>query len=196
MSGKDKFSKVILLGEEGVGKTSILVRFTEDQFYQVAPDGIEWKEKRVQIDNETPSLRSFDTASQESFRTITSSYYHGTDAVILVYDITKKESFQKIAGWMNDVALYGKDYVPKALIGNKVDLEVNREVTIGEAKELQSKHNIDVLLETSAYSGQNIQQIFVELARAMRPKVNPIVQPVRLEVNQLPMDDKKKKCSI
>ena len=68
MSGKDKFSKVILLGEEAVGKTSILLRFTENQFHQTAPDGIEWKEKRMQVDDENVALRIFDTASQESFR--------------------------------------------------------------------------------------------------------------------------------
>jgi len=69
MSGvKEKYTKVILVGEEAVGKTSILLRFTENEFYQTTPDGIEWKEKRMQVDNENVALRIFDTASQESFR--------------------------------------------------------------------------------------------------------------------------------
>ena len=96
---------------------------------------------------------------------------------------------------MNDVQLYGKDDVPKALIGNKVDLEANREVSTNEAVELQSKYNMEVFLETSAYTGYNIEQIFVEIARKMRPKVHPIVQqPVRLEVNHAVPLDKKKRC--
>jgi len=96
---------------------------------------------------------------------------------------------------MSDVTLYGKDEVPKALIGNKVDLEGNREVSTNEAKELQSKHNIEIFLETSAQTGHNVEQIFIEIARKLRPKVHPIVQqPVRLEVNHSASIDKKKRC--
>jgi GTPase SAR1 family protein len=140
------------------------------------------------------------TSHLPSRRTITSSYYHGSDAVVLVYDITQKETFSKIEGWMADIQLYGKDRVPRVLVGNKTDKDDLREVTINEAKELQSRADIKGIFETSALNGTNVDAVFQEVARQLiADKLHDLQPtttiPTRLNPNEIVVE-KKKKCNL
>jgi len=191
---KPPVKKFIFLGEVGVGKTSLLLRYCENTFSEDTPN-LDFKEKMVQVNDKLTKLRLFDTAGQELFRTITSSYYHGSDAVILVYDITRRETFEKLKGWLADIQLYGKARIPKVLLGNKVDLDAKREVSKDEAELLAKSSDISVYVETSAKNGTNVEKAFLDLLGVLvaSDAVQP-TEPVRNRIQITATTEKEKNC--
>uniref|UniRef100_A0AAQ4Q444 RAB18B, member RAS oncogene family n=1 Tax=Gasterosteus aculeatus aculeatus TaxID=481459 RepID=A0AAQ4Q444_GASAC len=116
--------KLLIIGESGVGKSSLLLRFTEDTFdpEQPATIGVDFKVKTLSIDGNKAKLAIWDTAGQERFRTLTPSYYRGAQGVILVYDVTKRETFTKLENWLNELETYTtRNDLVKMLVGNKID---------------------------------------------------------------------------
>ena len=157
--------KVIILGESGVGKTALLNHYVNDQYIESykATIGVDLLTKNIKIDHKLVALQMWDTAGQERFYSLGNQFYRGTDAVILVYDITNLESFQKIDQWKNhflDISAvdHKKDDkpFPFLLLGNKHDLESQRAVDRSAGNDYAKRQNM-VFYETSAMNGHNIR---------------------------------------
>jgi Ras-related protein Rab-6A len=153
--------KLIFLGDQGTGKSSILNRFVDDKFdpnYQ-ATIGLDFQSKNVKIDNQDIHLLLYDTAGQEKFRSLIPMYTRDANIIILVYDITRKESFTHIPDWVKDLTNVKLDEVIFGLVGNKIDLEDQRQVTKEEGEKFAQENNI-IFQEVSAKTGDNFSDLF------------------------------------
>lgn len=156
--------KILIIGESGVGKSSLLLRFTDDTFdpEQAATIGVDFKVKTLTVDGNRAKLAIWDTAGQERFRTLTPSYYRGAQGVILVYDVCSKSSFSKLDAWLNELDTFAtKQDIVKMLVGNKIDME-NREVSRDEGLKFARKHHM-LFIEASAKTKEGVQCAFEEL---------------------------------
>jgi len=172
--------KLLTLGETGVGKTSIILRYTENSFLnsQIYTIGIDCKIKKIKIDNKIINVLIWDTAGQERFRNITSHYFNNADGILLVYDISNRESFEKLNYWLNEInQKIDKNKINIILVGNKKDINFNnnkieeneddnnniikskREISYEEGKKLAERCNIN-FIETSALNSYNIEKCF------------------------------------
>lgn len=165
-SSYDLSFKILLIGDSGVGKSCLLVSFISNAVGDLAPTiGVDFKIKTLTVSGKRLKLTIWDTAGQERFRTLTSSYYRGAQGIILVYDVTRRETFTNLSDvWAKEVELYSNNQdCVKMLVGNKVDRESERAVTreegIALAKELGG-----LFLECSAKTRENVQHCFEELA--------------------------------
>ena len=131
--------------------------------------GVDFKLKNIEIDNKKVKLQIWDTAGQERFRTITTSYYKGAHAILVVYDITEKDTFEHVKNWMADIDKFGKEGVLRILVGNKCDLEHLRKVGKEQGQELANKYGIK-FLETSAKDTINIDELFTNTAKYLLSK--------------------------
>lgn len=141
----DAHFKVIVIGNSGVGKTCIVRRYVDNLFSQsfITTIGIDFKIQKVIRDDKHIKLQIWDTAGQERFRTITASYYRGCDAVILVYDVTDRDSFESVSGWALGLSGHvDEKCIVKVLVGNKMDNEKGRRVTYSEGATLAKKMGI------------------------------------------------------
>ncbi|XP_064951140.1 ras-related protein RABC1 isoform X1 [Musa acuminata AAA Group] len=167
-SGQPEFDylfKLLLIGDSGVGKSSLLLRFTSDSFEDLSPTiGVDFKVKIVNIGGKRLKLAIWDTAGQERFRTLTSSYYRGAQGVIMVYDVTRRDTFTNLSDiWAKEIELYStnQDCI-KMLVGNKVDKEGERAVTKKEGIDFAREYGC-LFLECSAKTRVNVEQCFEEL---------------------------------
>ncbi|CAH8476761.1 unnamed protein product [Heterobilharzia americana] len=175
----DHLFKLLLIGDSGVGKTSILFRFSEDEFNStfIATIGIDFKIRTIDIDGKKIKLQIWDTAGQERFRTITTAYYRGAMGIMLVYDVTNRCSFSSIKTWMNNIDQHGNQDVERMLLGNKCDADEAREIPYKEGLEYANSHGIR-FMETSAKSGINVTEAFKALAQDIKVKMErTIVKP-------------------
>merc|ERR1712029_762652 len=160
--------KLLIIGESGVGKSSLLLRFTDDAFdaEQAATIGVDFKVKTITINGDKVKLAIWDTAGQERFRTLTPSYYRGGQGVIVVYDVTNRDSFSKIENWLTELETYSTNLdLVKMLVGNKCDLESQGERTVSkEGAEMRSKTPDDV----HRSQRQNTRRCGVRLRRTGR----------------------------
>jgi len=157
--------KYIIVGETGVGKTCLLVQFTENQFkarHDVTV-GVEFGSKIVNLDNNQVKLQIWDTAGQEKFRSITRSYYRGAAGALIVYDITRRETFENLQSWLDECLKYSNPNIVIMVIGNKNDLET-RQVTTEEGEAFAEKNGI-YFLETSAKTSENVEEAFIRTSR-------------------------------
>ena len=170
-SETDMTFKILTIGESGVGKTCIAQRFVKDKFNKnhLATIGVDYFDKKLHINNKDVRLKIWDTAGQERFKTLTAQYYKGADGILLVYDVTDDESYEKIRDWMAQIRLNTqKDDIGLVLLGNKCDLhprKVTKEMGDKLGEELKIKY-----FETSALSGQGINESFEELTRIIMNK--------------------------
>lgn len=184
--------KFVMIGDSGVGKSSLLTRFVEDVFSPsfMSTVGIDFKIRTITLNSGgRVKLQIWDTAGQERFRTITSAFYRGAMGAFLVFDVTEKESFLSLPRWLEDVDRFGIDpTVPRILIGNKCDLVAKRIVGEAEAKVFAAEHGY-MYAETSANSGKNVQDVFVGMAEKvwarLHEKVEAEVDVVRVDVVHL-----------
>ncbi|KAG5285600.1 hypothetical protein AALO_G00005230 [Alosa alosa] len=156
--------KILIIGESGVGKSSLLLRFTDDTFDPelAATIGVDFKVKTIAIDGNRAKLAIWDTAGQERFRTLTPSYYRGAQGVILVYDVTKRDTFTRLENWLNELETYcTRNDLVKMLVGNKIDKD-NREVDRNEGLKFARKHSM-LFIEASAKTRDGVQCAFEEL---------------------------------
>jgi Ras-related protein Rab-8A len=170
-SETDMTFKILTIGESGVGKTCIAQRFVKDKFNKnhLATIGVDYFDKKLHINNKDIRLKIWDTAGQERFKTLTAQYYKGADGILLVYDVTDEESYEKIRDWMGQITLNTKkDDIGLVLLGNKCDIQ-QRKVTKGMGDKLGEELKIKYF-ETSALSGQGINESFEELARIIMKK--------------------------
>jgi len=136
--------KYIIVGDTAVGKSCLLLQFTDKRF-QPQHDltiGVEFGSRTINIDSNQVKLQIWDTAGQEKFRSITRSYYRGAAGALLVYDITRRETFEHLSSWLEDCLKYSNANIVITVIGNKCDLESNRQVTREEGEEFAKKHNL------------------------------------------------------
>ena len=158
--------KIIILGSSSVGKTCILQKAFENEFNQnsLSTIGIDFKTKFFKFDDTKVKVNYIDTAGQEKFRAISVNYLKGTDGAVLVFDITKKETYELIGTWLDDIRENNKMSIGKMLIGNKADLEDEREVSKEEGEQLAQMLECKYY-ETSAKTGQNVNEALDEIAR-------------------------------
>lgn len=162
--------KIVFLGEQGVGKTSLITRFMYDTFddhYQ-ATIGIDFLSKTMYLDDKTIRLQLWDTAGQERFRSLIPSYIRDSRVAIVVYDITKKKSFEFIDKWIEDVKNErGEENVILCIVGNKNDLTNERQVTIEEGEQKAKILGADLFMETSTKAGYNVKNLFKKIAKLL-----------------------------
>ena len=160
--GLDRAYKILLIGESNVGKTSIILRYTENEFKAsgISTCGVDVKCKYVSLDNKKIRLDIWDTAGQERFRGLAKNYFRGGNGFILVYDITDKKSFDKLRGWMNDAKeKIDRDY-KMIVVGNKKDCKNQRKVDFDVLEEFGKKNNVS-FMEVSAKTGEGIDNLFI-----------------------------------
>lgn len=156
--------KILIIGESGVGKSSLLLRFTDDLFdpQLSATIGVDFKVKTLTVEGNKTKLAIWDTAGQERFRTLTPSYYRGAQGAILVYDVSSRETFTKLDNWLNELETFAnKPDIVKMLVANKID-KANREVTKDEGLKFARKHSM-LFIEASAKTKEGVQIAFEEL---------------------------------
>jgi Ras-related protein Rab-8A len=163
----DFLIKLLLIGDSGVGKSCLLLRFSEDSFTPsfITTIGIDFKIKKIFLDNKWVKLQIWDTAGQERFRTITSAYYRGAMGILLVYDVTDEASFNNIRNWMRNIEQHASDNVNKILIGNKRDMaDESRAVPYSKGQALADEYGIR-FFETSAKDNVNVEEVFTSIAK-------------------------------
>jgi len=165
--------KLILLGNIDVGKTSLIIRFTDGTFSIDNAGEIDQKSRDLKLDSKTVKLIITDTAGQERFRTLTSSYYRNADAIIVVYDVTDAESFTDVESHISEGSRYSQRS-EKFLVGNKIDLDPNRVISTDQGKALADKHNIQ-FAETSAKEGTDVDKLFDAVAKRLVKTMAPDV---------------------
>lgn len=161
--------KLVFLGEQSVGKTSLITRFMYDTFdsnYQ-ATIGIDFLSKTMYLDDRTVRLQLWDTAGQERFRSLIPSYIRDSSVAVIVYDVTNRESFQHTSRWVEDVRAERGNEVIIALVGNKTDLNDKREVSTEEGEQRSKQYENVLFFETSAKSGDNVKGLFKNIALAL-----------------------------
>ena len=193
--------KIVIIGDTYVGKTNILSRYISNEFDPNSNStiGVELTTKTYNFDNNDVKVQIWDTAGQEKYRSITSSYYKGAQGCLLVYDITKKKSFDNIDKWYSELKSNSDEKIYTMLLGNKSDLEENREVSIEEAEKKAKNFNI-AFMETSAYNGNNINKAFNELINnvyqnnkhAFNQEIKVILKDKGVEIPQENNEENKK----
>ncbi|KAH7731715.1 member Ras oncogene family RAB18A [Aphelenchoides avenae] len=156
--------KILIIGESGVGKSSLMLRFVDDSFNEeiAATIGVDFRVTTVNIDGNAVKLAIWDTAGQERFRTLTPSYYRGGQGIILVYDVSNRSTFDRLEHWIAEVDTYcTKADAIKMLVGNKIDTD-NRLITRDEGLQFAKKHKM-LFIEASAKTREGVQYAFEEL---------------------------------
>jgi len=164
----DHLFKILMVGDSGVGKSSLLLRFTDDTFSGnfISTIGVDFKIRTTEIDGKTIKMQIWDTAGQERFRTITSSYYRGAHGVILVYDVTDQVTFNNARQWLTEIDRYSCGHIAKLLVGNKTDLSSQRVIDTNVGKEFAKQFNMQ-FFEASAKDGSNVEKCFLMLVRTI-----------------------------
>ena len=179
--------KLIFLGDQNVGKSSILNRFLNDTFveeYQ-ATIGLDFQSKNVQIENQDIHLLLYDTAGQEKFRSLIPMYTRDANIILLVYDITNKESFNNLSLWLKDLTNINFDEVIFCIVGNKIDLSDKRVVVKEEGEKFGEEHDF-IFQEVSAKTGEGFSELFYQnLFEKIRTKFRPSGQQPATEVNDI-----------
>ena len=158
--------KIIVIGESRVGKTSLIKRYTKDQFGGVylTTVGIDFQDKTIEIEDKKVKLQVWDTAGQERFRNVAKNYFQSSNGFLLVFDITDKESFQKLNDfWMDQLNMHAPKKAKSVLVGNKSDLAGQRQVSIEDAEEFAKNNNLKYY-EVSAKEGTKVVELFFYLA--------------------------------
>jgi len=177
----DYLFKLLLIGDSGVGKSCLLLRFADHTYTEsyISTIGVDFKIRTITTrDEKTIKLQIWDTAGQERFRTITSSYYRGAHGIIVVYDVTDQESFNNVKQWLNEIERYACEKVNKLLVGNKCDLVSKKAVSYEVAKAFADKLDIP-FLETSAKAATNVEKAFLTMADEIKNNIttNTVTAP-------------------
>ncbi|GFZ15147.1 similar to RAS 5 [Actinidia rufa] len=192
----DYLFKLLLIGDSGVGKSCLLLRFADDSYLDsyISTIGVDFVSINIKY-----LWFEWDTAGQERFRTITSSYYRGAHGIIIVYDVTDQESFNNVKQWLNEIDRYASENVNKLLVGNKCDLTDNRVVSYDTAKEFADGIGIP-FMETSAKDATNVEQAFMAMAADIKNRMasQPAMhnaRPPTVQIRGQPVDQKSGCCS-
>ena len=168
----DILLKLVMIGDSGVGKTNILSRYINNEFSSItkATVGVEFFSTIIKKNNKLIKLQIWDTAGQERYKSITSAYYKGAKGAFVVYDITKMKTFKNLDKWIAELKANGNEDIYIILIGNKLDLEKNREVMTNDVKRKAEELKVGYF-ETSALDGSNIEHAFDVIVEEMSKKI-------------------------
>ncbi|XP_074353242.1 ras-related protein RGP1-like [Apium graveolens] len=157
----DYVFKIVLIGDSAVGKSQLLARFARNEFSldSKATIGVEFQTRTLSIDHKTVKAQIWDTAGQERYRAVTSAYYRGAVGAMLVYDITKRQSFDHVVRWLEELRGHADKNIVIMLVGNKTDLGHLRNVPSEDAKEFAERENL-YFMETSALESTNVEIAF------------------------------------
>eukprot|EP01088_Endostelium_zonatum_P012127 TRINITY_DN262_c0_g1_i1.p1 TRINITY_DN262_c0_g1~~TRINITY_DN262_c0_g1_i1.p1 ORF type:complete len:204 (+),score=46.75 TRINITY_DN262_c0_g1_i1:18-629(+) len=199
MSGRLFQYKLLLLGESTVGKSSIVLRFVHDRFVDKLEStvGAAFTTKSVPLDDGvTVKYEIWDTAGQERYNSLAPLYYRGAQAAIIVYDITSQSSFERAKAWVRELMKHKQteESLVMALVGNKLDLEDDREIQANVADEYRKECNVDIFLETSAKQGTNVYEVFLEIARKLPKETRATNNDSATITVRNPEDMKKSRC--
>lgn len=168
----DYLFKFLIIGSAGSGKSCILHNFIENKFKEDSSHtiGVEFGSRVVNVGGKAIKLQIWDTAGQERFRSVTRSYYRGAAGALLVYDVSSRESFNTLSNWLTDTRNLASPNIIIILVGNKKDLEEQREVTFLEASNFAQENDL-IFLETSAKTGENVEESFLKCAKTILAKI-------------------------
>jgi Ras-related protein Rab-1A len=169
----DFLFKMLIIGNSGVGKSCLLLRFADDVFRHnyTLTIGVDFKIRKLDMESKSVKLQIWDTAGQERFRTITKAYYRGCNGIVVVYDITDRESIDQVQHWMSEIDVHASPDVCRLLVGNKADLIDKRAVEKDEGNALARQHGIP-FIETSAKDSSNVERMFTTMASTMVEKAS------------------------
>jgi len=158
--------KFIIIGDMGVGKSCLLHQFTEKKFMSDCPHtiGVEFGTRIIEVQAQKIKLQVWDTAGQERFRAVTRSYYRGAAGALLVYDVTRRSTYNHLSSWLTDARNLTNPNTVIFLIGNKSDLEAQRDVSFEEASAFAAENGL-TFVETSAKTSSNVEEAFLEVAK-------------------------------
>lgn len=168
----DISSKVMLIGDSGVGKTCLLVRFKDGAFLSgsfISTVGTDFRNKVVDVEGTKVKLQIWDTAGQERFRSVTHAYYRDAHALLLLYDVSNKASFDNIRAWLGEINEYAQEDVVIMLLGNKADMTSERVIRTEDGERLANEYNV-AFMETSAKTGMNVDLAFMAVAKDLKMK--------------------------
>ncbi|XP_061274189.1 EF-hand calcium-binding domain-containing protein 4B isoform X1 [Bos javanicus] len=190
-STPDRLFKIVFVGNSSVGKTSFLGRFCDGRFSpgSAATVGIDYRVKTVRVDDSRVAVQLWDTAGQERYRCITQQFFRKADGVVVMYDLTARQSFLDVRQWLSSVEEAVGDRIPVLLLANKIDNEKEREVPRGLGEQLAKEHDL-IFYECSAYSGHNTEEPVLHLARILKEQEDT----VREDTIQVDHPAKKKAC--
>ncbi|CAM8978836.1 unnamed protein product [Rhodiola kirilowii] len=202
--GGEYLFKIVVIGDSAVGKSNLLWRFSRDEFdpNSKATIGVEFQTQEVIIDGKEVKAQIWDTAGQERFRAVTSAYYRGAVGALVVYDITRRATFESVKRWLDELGTHSDTKIATMLVGNKCDLESLREVSIEEGKELAEQEGL-FFMETSALDSTNVTAAFDAVIRKIyinvsRKVLNSDSHKGELSVNRISLvkNDVEKSWSI
>ncbi|CAM6081577.1 unnamed protein product [Calypogeia fissa] len=158
---EDYLFKVVLIGDSAVGKSNLLSRYARNEFNlnSKATIGVEFQTQTCEIDGKEIKAQIWDTAGQERFRAVTSAYYRGAVGALVVYDITRRSTYENVTKWLEELRMHSDASVVTMLVGNKCDLQTQRDVTVEESTELAEKESL-FFIETSALDATNVSKAF------------------------------------
>ena len=199
--------KVVLVGDSSVGKTNIMSKYLKNEFHEdsKATVGVEFGSKQFTIEGHNIKAQIWDTAGQERYKAITSAYYKGAKGAFVVYDITRKQSFDSVDRWINDLRAAADKNLSIIIIGNKCDLEDQRQVNKEQGEE-KAKNNEVAFMETSALSGENLDKAFEKMMNEVFKKCHEEMmsdgdvdivggsEDISLDKTKPKNSDEKKKC--
>ncbi|XP_063983678.1 ras-related protein Rab-37 isoform X4 [Diachasmimorpha longicaudata] len=186
--------KTILLGDSGVGKTSLLVQFDTGTFQTgnfAATVGIGFTNKVVTVGDTRIKLQIWDTAGQERFRSVTHAYYRDAHALLLLYDVTNKTSYDNIRAWLGEIREYAQNDVVIMLLGNKADCGPERMVKKEDGKRLADEYDVP-FMETSARTGANVELAFLAIAKQLKARKNADLDDTKFNVQDYVREQTKK----
>ena len=201
----DVLFKIVLIGDSFVGKTNIMSKYLKNEFHEdsKATVGVEFGAKKFDIEGKSVKAQIWDTAGQERYKSITTTYYRGAKGALIVYDITRKETFDSVDRWISELVNSGDKNMTMLLIGNKCDLDNQRQVTKEQGEEKAKAFKV-AFLETSASSGENLDVAFEMIMKEVYSKCkNELDEEDRMEEMQIGKEidltkekkvDKKKCC--
>ncbi|CAF3391724.1 unnamed protein product [Rotaria sp. Silwood2] len=188
--------KILIIGDSGVGKTTILQRFAQDYFSTeyVATIGVDFQIRTLEIDSKRCKLQIWDTAGQDRFKCVVSSFYRNANGVIICFDITDLESFRNVNNWLEEVKRYCPEQTPMFLIGTKSDLKTRRMVSEEMIKTYAEKNQL-LYLETSSKTNENVEKCFIDFTRTLVSHTNQmemIYKRNRTQVPEVDLNSKRK----
>lgn len=165
MDGEHVF-KTLIIGDSSVGKSNLLLRFSDNIFHDtfLPTIGVDFKIKSVNVYDKSIKLNIWDTAGQDRFKTITQAYYKGAHGIVVVFDLTERNSFEHVQNWFQEIKKNAGETVVKILVGNKVDLQESRAVQKSEGEALARSLGV-LYVETSAKTGENVDSVFMNLSK-------------------------------
>ncbi|KAG6436860.1 hypothetical protein SASPL_101764 [Salvia splendens] len=171
--GEEYLFKIVVIGDSAVGKSNLLSRFARDEFDHNSKGtiGVEFQTQVVQVDGKEVKAQVWDSAGQERFRAVTSAYYRGAVGALIVYDITRKTTFESTKRWLDELNTHCDTAVARMLVGNKCDLDDIREVSVEEGKSLAEKEGL-FFIETSALDATNVMKAFEIVIHEIYDKVS------------------------